>query len=155
MRCIPQPEESGWEPDREEIEQLLDDLERSFWLGTNEELAGKIGLLPGQVIKEWARLAYTDFKVDKLPVLQDIIKLLEHPSLPIPHRLQIAKVLKSLKALVEVVPEIEEKANRIILSLRNGNLSGVEMAQELDLIFLDTPACSGISPSEGVSHLGD
>jgi hypothetical protein len=56
-----------------------------------------------------------------MPVLEEIIRFLDHPALEIPHRQQTRKILTSLKALVEMVPELEERANRIIYSLKNGS----------------------------------
>ncbi len=105
---------------REEVQSLLSRLKSAMWLGTNEELAGKIGHLPDDLRSIWPKLAYVDFTVDKLAMLDQILEFLNHPDLDIPHKKQTKKILTSLKALVEMIPEVEEKTNRIILSLRNG-----------------------------------
>jgi hypothetical protein len=52
--------------------------------------------------------------------LDEVIGLVEHPGLPISHREQMLRVLKSLSALVHTIPEMEEKTNRILESLRHG-----------------------------------
>jgi hypothetical protein len=92
-----------------------------MWLGTDEELARKIEHLPEDIRSIWPKLAYVDFTVDKLMTLEQILEFLDHPELKIPHKQQTKKVLTSLKALVEMIPEVEERTNRIILSLKNGS----------------------------------
>ncbi len=114
-------ESKAWDESREEIEALLSRLKSTMWLGTNEELAGRIEHLPHDLRSIWPKLAYIDFTVDKLVMLEQILKFLDHPELKIPHKRQTKKVLTSLKALVEMIPEVEEKTNRIILSLRKGS----------------------------------
>ncbi len=114
-------ESNAWEESREEIQSLLSRLKSAMWLGTNEELAARIKHLPDDIRSMWPKLAYIDFTVDKLAMLDQILNFLGHPELEIPHKQQTRKVLTSLKALVEMIPEVEEKTNRIILSLRNGS----------------------------------
>jgi hypothetical protein len=114
-------ESSAWEESREEIQSLLSRLKSAMWLGTKEELAGRVEHLPHDLRSIWPKLAYVDFTVDKLTVLDQILRFLDHPELNIPHKQQTKKVLTSLKALVEMIPEVEEKTNRIILSLKNGS----------------------------------
>ncbi len=111
----------AWEGSRGEIESLLDRLKNALWLGTNEELAHRLAHLPDDLKSVWQKLAYMEFTVDKLAQLEQIINFLDHPDLKIPHKQQTKKILTSLKALVETIPEIEEKTNRIIFSLRNGS----------------------------------
>ena len=72
---------------------------------------------------------------DNLLVLEDILKFLENPALPVPHRHQLRKVLKHLKVLVEALPEVEERANRIILSLRYGNSLADNGLHDLDFLW--------------------
>ena len=113
-------ESHAWDQEKEEIKQLLERLERSVWTGMDEDLAKGVSHLPEDLRTKWPKLAYVDFTVDKLLVLEEIIELLDHPALTIPHRQQTKKILTSLRALVEMIPEVEERANRIILSLKNG-----------------------------------
>ncbi|MDR3556785.1 MAG: hypothetical protein P4L55_18690 [Syntrophobacteraceae bacterium] len=114
-------ESDAWEESREEIGSLLERLKISLWLGTNEKLAHRLAHLPDDLKAVWPKLAYMEFTVDKLTELERIIKFLDHPDLKIPHKQQTKKILTSLKALVEIIPEMEEKTNRIIFSLRNGS----------------------------------
>jgi hypothetical protein len=113
-------ESTQWDSSREEINSLLGRLRKAVWLGTDEKLAGKVEHLPEDLRNIWPKIAYTDFTADKVALLEDILKFLDRPALDIPHKQQTKKVLTSLKALVEMIPEVEERANRIILSLKNG-----------------------------------
>ncbi len=113
-------ETNAWDDCREEIQSLLAKLQGAMWLGTDEDLAKRIDHLPEDLKTVWPKLAYLDFTADKIVMLEQILKFLDHPALRIPHKQQTKKVLTSLKALVEMIPEVEERTNRIILSLKNG-----------------------------------
>jgi hypothetical protein len=92
----------------------------------DESLVHKVSHLPQELREKWPKLAYVDFNVEKADILTQILEFLEHPDLNIPHKVQSKKILTSLKALVEMIPEVEERANRIICSLKNGGLHPVE-----------------------------
>lgn len=111
---------SLWESSAEEIRELLNRLRDAIWTGTAEELAAQMGHIPEDLREAWRRLAYTDFTLQKVSVLDEIIGLLDHPELKIPHKLQTKKILMSLKVLAEMIPDVQERANRIICSLKNG-----------------------------------
>jgi hypothetical protein len=114
-------EAGAWEEEEEEIQQLLDRLQKVIWIGMDKDLALQVDHLPPDLRTAWPRLAYIDFKADKMQVLEEIMHFLDHPALDIPHQQQTKKILTSLKALVEMIPELEERANRIIYSLKNGS----------------------------------
>jgi hypothetical protein len=117
-------ESDVWEQSRDEILSLLGRLKDAMWLGTSKDLASRMEHLPDDLRSLWPKLAYVDFTVDKLKTLEQILDFLDHPGLKIPHKQQTKKILISLKALVEMIPEVEERTNRIILSLRNGSFEG-------------------------------
>lgn len=112
---------SQWEDSRAEIQGLLERLRVSVRQGMDRDLAARLTNIPPLVRESWGRLAYVHFTADRIEILEDIIRLLDDPDLPVPNKRQMKKVIKSLKALVEVLPEVEERANRIILSLRRGS----------------------------------
>ncbi len=122
----------AWVGDREEIEDLLRRLEAALRVGLNPDLARNLNHLPRELCAQWISLAYVYLNADNLLVLEEMLRFLENPALPVPHRHQIRKVLKHLKVLVEALPEVEERANRIILSLRYGNSLAREERSELD-----------------------
>jgi hypothetical protein len=112
-----------WAGNQQEIGELLDRLEQLMWVGLDQNLADNVGSLPDDLKSSWKQIAYTQFSADRLDLLDDILIFLEHPALEIPHKQQTKKILTSLKALVDIIPEMEKRANRMILSLKEGNSS--------------------------------
>ncbi len=110
--------------DRTEIHALLERLINSLRAGMDQRPGSGGDGLPRDLIEKWARLAYVHINSGNLFQIDEIIELVESPSLPVAHKDQMARVLKSLRALVLVIPEVEEKATRILTSLRQG--SGAE-----------------------------
>ncbi len=113
--------DAAWAQEEGEIQRLLERLERAIWVGMDKDLARRVEHLPADLRTAWPRVAYIDFKADNMAVLEEILHFLDHPALAMPHRQQTKKILTSLKALVEMIPELEERANRIIFSLKNGS----------------------------------
>jgi hypothetical protein len=112
-----------WSSDRDRIRNLIERLRKSLWIGTDEKYIRDVSVTPDSLKEKWLRFAYTYITADNISVLGDMLQFLDDPVLDIPHKLEIKKTLRSLKALLEVIPQVEERANRIILSLRNGSLS--------------------------------
>lgn len=106
--------------DKAEIDSLLDRLMNSLRTGMEQGLVGKINGLPAEVVEKWSRLAYVHINSSNLFQIDEVIRLVEFPALPIAHKGQLLRVLKSLQALVLIIPEVEEKATRILQSLRYG-----------------------------------
>jgi hypothetical protein len=123
---------SAWDADKEEINHLLSRLEVALRVGLSQDLARNINHLPRDLCDKWIRLAYVYCSSNNLFVLDEIVRLLENPALPIAHKYQMRRVLKYLKVLVEALPEVEERANKIILSLRYGNALETESHQPLE-----------------------
>jgi hypothetical protein len=117
---------SAWDAHKDEINGLLSRLKVALHVGLTQDLARNINHLQRDLCDRWIRLAYIYCSSNNLFVLDEIIDLLENPVLPIPHKSQMRKVLKYLKVLVEALPEVEERANKIILSLRYGNGDALE-----------------------------
>lgn len=111
----------AWDGDKAEILRLLEQLKNSLAMGQDPALVEKMNHIPRELALEWVRLSYVDFTRDHLRILDEAMRFLEDPALPVAQKLQIRKSLQSLKVLVEVIPEMEEKANRMIQSLRYGN----------------------------------
>ena len=111
----------------------------------DEHLAIKMNHLPQDLRETWPKLAYVYFTPDKIWVLDEILQFLDHPALEMPYKHQVKKTLKSLKALIEVIPGLEEKINRIILSLKNGHLMVGEVGQKVPHI---PPICKPMETGE-------
>jgi hypothetical protein len=126
-----------WNPS--EIRTLLERLSNSLSTGVNFDVSRKIDSLPSELLGQWAELAYVQITSGNLFQLDEVIKLVEHPDLPVAHKEQMLRVLKSLRAIVHTIPEVEEKAARILQSLRFGTWAGDQYRFSDDLLGLDPP----------------
>ncbi len=133
--------------DRTEISSLLDRLTAALRTGMNVE-PSRIEGFPYDLISQWSRLAYVQITSSNLSQMDEIIRLVEHPALPVCHKQQILRVLKSLKALVHTIPEVEEKAGRILRSLRHGTWNEDNDFSEPDASSFDTSGDFGIVPAD-------
>lgn len=110
----------AWEVYKEEVPLLLTHLEDAIRLAGDEELAKRMVHLPEDLRVQWPKLAYTEFSTANLGLLGDVLRLLEHPELDIKHKQQLSKLLTSLKALADITSLIEDRMNRMLLSLKSG-----------------------------------
>jgi hypothetical protein len=122
----------NWKLDRGEVDSLMERLAQAIRHGMNKEYISRLTDFPEEIREQWPRLVYSHFTGDQAKLLGELIKLLNHPEMPLPHRHQYAKAFRSFKALAEVVPEVEERANRIILSLRYGSPTEAQTARLLE-----------------------
>ncbi len=129
---------SVFDENKVQIRHLISHLEEAIHKVTDKELILRISHLPQELCRRWVDTAYIYFTADKLEVLDQAILLLSRSELPIGNRHQMIKVLRSLKALVELVPEMEEKADRIIYSLRHSGGGEPDGPASLE----DLSACS-------------
>ncbi len=111
-------ETSLW--DQSVIQSLLDRLANALPTGMNYDFSKKMDGLPPGLLRQWSKLAYVQITSSNLFQLDEVIQLVEHPVLPVCHKEQMLRVLKSLRAIVHTIPEVEEKATRILQSLRFG-----------------------------------
>jgi len=119
-------ESRAWENHNEEVQEFLKRLEKAIWVVVDEDLAKEIDHLPEDLRVKWPKLAYTQFSANNLFLLEDVLHLLEHPALNPPHGQQLEKLLTSLKALADIVSMVEDRTNRMLLSLKSGDhLGGV------------------------------
>ncbi len=110
-----------WEDENQQVNRLLDRLQEVIAIGRDRALAARLTHLPLDLRERWQRLSYVDFTADKVTLVDEILQLLDHPALNIPHKLQSKKVLTSLRVLTAMMPDVEERANRMICSLKNGH----------------------------------
>lgn len=106
--------------DQSAIESLLDRLVNALPTGMNYDFSKKMDGLPSELLGQWSKLAYVQITSGNLFQMDQVIQLVEHPVLPVSHKEQMLRVLKSLRAIVHTIPEVEEKAARILQSLRFG-----------------------------------
>lgn len=106
---------------REEVEALIGRLEKRIWIGLDRGLAGRMSHLPEELRSKWPKLAYTSFTAERAAQLREILNLLDHPALDMPHKHQSKRIISSLQVLVEMIPDVEQRINRTIYALQNGS----------------------------------
>ncbi len=134
--------------DRSEIGSMLARLSKALRTGIDFDFSVNINGCPPDLVGLWSKLAYLEITSGNLSQLDEVIGLVEHPALPVCHREQMLRVLKSLKALVHTIPEVEEKTAKILQSLRYGTWAedlysleadppGIEYAGEFGMSLAD------------------
>jgi hypothetical protein len=112
-----------WDNCKDDVIQLLDRLEKAFWLVLDRGLALNMEHLPAELKTIWPELAYTQFSANNRSSLEDALNLLEHPELNIEHKPQLKKALSSMKVVVDTIARVEDQTNNMLLSLKNGTTS--------------------------------
>ena len=113
-------ESQAWDEYKEEVVELLTHLDEAIRIVVDEQFAKRMEHIPEDLRVQWPKLAYTEFSTANLGLLEDVLRLLEHPKLRIKHKQQLSKLLISLKALADITSLIEERMNRMLLSLKTG-----------------------------------
>ncbi len=98
----------------------MNNLRDAIGAGMDPYRAQKLTHLPDDIRVKWPTLVYSRFTPENITLLDEILQLLQHPALNIPHKQHTQKVFKSLHALVKVIPEIEKRTNIVISCLKNG-----------------------------------
>ncbi len=123
---------------RSEIESLLERLANALHTGMNYDFSKEMDCLPSELLGQWSKLAYVRITSGNLFHLDEVIQLLEDPVLPVLHKEQMLRVLKSLRAIVHTIPEVEEKTARILQSLRFGTWAEDQYRFGPDLLGLES-----------------
>ena len=131
--------------DQSAIKSLLDRLANALPTGMKYDFSKKIDGLPPELLGQWSKLAYVQITSSNLFHLDEVIQLVEHPVLPVCHKEQMLRVLKSLRTIVHTITEVEEKATRILQSLRFGAWAEDPYSFDLGLRDLEPEGESGMS----------
>lgn len=110
----------AWKAERGQIEELLDRLAETIWQVVDEKRIAAMVHLPEDLRRKWLHVAYTEYTTTNLDILDEVLQFMEHPALPLGHKLQLQKLLTPLVALVQVISRLQNQANRMLLSLRSG-----------------------------------
>jgi hypothetical protein len=104
---------------KNQIEELLEDLRKSFHVGLDENLRDKVEGVPVELKEKWVYLAYRELNGRNNVMLREYIHLLDNADLDLPRKRHCVKNLVYLKSLVELIPEVEEKLNHRLEQLKN------------------------------------
>jgi hypothetical protein len=110
-----------------EIEVLFQQLRESFRVGLDRGLRDKIKIVPEELKARWVDLAYRELNGNTNGIIQKYINLIEEIDLDLPRKNHSLKNFIYLKALVELIQEIENKLNHRLEMLKK---SGINIKQE-------------------------
>jgi hypothetical protein len=108
-----------------EIRLGIDQLKRSLYLGRDPEILATYNELPESLKKEWVDLIYRDTERLDFKFLDRLIRFLGDSSLNLPYKEKSRKVLIRLKALAEIMGQLEQNTNVVLAQILNGNGNGM------------------------------
>jgi hypothetical protein len=108
---------------KKQVEDYLERLEESFYLGLDRSLIDKIDGLSDELKVKWTDLVYKEIDGKTNGTLKNYIDLLDNTKLEIPHKRQTLKNFVYFKGLIELLPDIENKVNDSLELLKNGDIS--------------------------------
>lgn len=99
----------------------IENLRKSLHFGTDPELISAFSGMDLPLKERWTDLIYRETGGNDLELLHDLILFLEDSQFHLPHKVKSRKSLVRLKALAEVVGQLEVKANVVLMEILNGN----------------------------------
>jgi hypothetical protein len=114
-----------------EIQQGIDQLKKSLYLGKDPEILASYDAMPDSLKKEWVDLIYSNTDRIDFHFLDQVIQILQDKSLHLPFKEKSKKSLIRLKALAEIMGQLEENTNVVLRQVLNGNDEG-DVSRVLD-----------------------
>jgi len=105
---------------RSRVSDDINTLKESLHFGRDPELVAAFSDVASPLKEMWADLIYRETGGNDLELLQEIVLFLEDPQFHLPHRAKSRKSLVRLKALADVVVQLEVKANVVLREVLNG-----------------------------------
>ena len=97
--------------ERGRIDELLETLRKSFHVGLDQRLNEKVATVPEELKAKWVELAYQEINGKNNGMIKKYIELLDNIDLNLPRKRHTLRNFIYLKALVELIPDIEKKLN--------------------------------------------
>ena len=114
-------ERSLGEEQRKEIHRSIHQLKRSLYLGKDPSILAAYDRVPESLKREWIDLIYRDIDSVDFEFLDRLNHILENPSLNLPYQEKSRKSLIRLKALAEIMGQLEESTNVVLRQVLNGH----------------------------------
>jgi hypothetical protein len=102
------------------IRQNIEDLKRSLHLGKDPDLLKAYDKVPKSLKKELTELIYMNLDRVDFGFLERLIDILADPSLNLPNQEKSRKSLTRLKALAEIMYQLEKNTNLVLREVLNG-----------------------------------
>ena len=104
-----------------EIRSSLDHLKSSLFIGSDPDLLARYNRIPESLKMEWIDLIYKDIQSLDFQYLNRLTSILENPSLNLPYQEKTRKSLLYLKALAEIMGQLENNTNIVLREVLNGD----------------------------------
>jgi hypothetical protein len=99
---------------KKQMKKLLDQLEKSFYVGLNERLIDKIDDIPNSIKSKWINLAYNEKDLKKVDLLREYSYLLEEVNIEIPNKRKTLENLVCLRNLALYFENLEDELDKYI-----------------------------------------
>ncbi len=109
----------------EKIHQSINALKRSLYLGQDPELLKGYNAMPKTIKKEWIGLIYKDADHVDFQYLEELILILENPSLNLPYQFKSKNSLIRLKTLAEIMNQLEQRTNEVLRQVLTTHDNGI------------------------------
>ena len=106
--------------DRREWNEILEKLKKSLHHGKDPDLLASCTFMPEQLKREWVELIYMDVEQLGFEHLDQVISILADPRLNLPFQEKSRKSLIHLRALFEIMDQLEKSTNAVLKQLLNG-----------------------------------
>ena len=99
---------------KKQMKKLLDQLEKSFYVGLNEKLIDKIDDIPNSIKSKWINLAYNEKDLKKVDLLREYSYLLEEVNIAIPNKRKTLENLVCLRNLALYFENLENELDKYL-----------------------------------------
>ncbi|MDQ1336702.1 MAG: hypothetical protein QG552_3652 [Thermodesulfobacteriota bacterium] len=103
------------------IREKIEDLKASLYLGKAPDVLAAYNSIPEHVKTEWVNLLYANSDAVDLDLVDRLVHVLESSYLKIPFKDKSIKSLIRLKAVAEIIGQMEEKTNVVLREVLNGH----------------------------------
>jgi len=99
----------------------IDSLKKSLYLGKAPDVLAEYNSIPEHVKTEWVNLLYENADAVDLDLVDRLVHVLESSYLNLPFKDKSIKSLIRLKAVAEIIGQMEEKTNAVLREVLNGH----------------------------------
>jgi len=103
------------------VQDLIDILRRCLYLGRDPRILANCDAMSETLKGEWTELLYTNLSQVDFNFLERLIGMLRNPGLMLPLKNKSLQSLVRLKALAEVMRQLESDTNVVLKKVLNGN----------------------------------
>ena len=110
---------------KKDIFHHIERLKKSLSLGKDTDIIASYDSVPEPLKMEWVDLIYMNIDRVDFKFLEKLIHVLQNPSLNLRFKRKSSKSLIHLKALAEIIAQLEEHTNIVLRQVLNGNDDGM------------------------------